>query len=69
MDACRFINSKDVAEHFRAAGHQFNAFETVYFVEQLTDATLDEKISAWTFVSRRPVLGGFRKLCELEVFS
>ena len=47
MDVCRFINSKDVAEHFRAAGYQFKAFETVYFVEQLTDATLDEKISAW----------------------
>ena len=47
MDVCRFINSKDVAERFRAARYQFNAFETVYFVEQLTDATLDEKILAW----------------------
>ena len=47
MDVCRFINSKDVAEHLRAAGYQFNTFETVYFVEQFADATLDEKISAW----------------------
>ena len=47
MDVCRFINSKDVAEHLRAAEYQFNAFETVYFVEQFADATLDEKISAW----------------------
>lgn len=47
MNVCRFINSKDVAEHLRAAWYQFNAFETVYFVEQFADATLDEKISAW----------------------
>ena len=61
MDVCRFINSKDVAERFRAAGYQFNAFETVYFVEQLTDATLDEKISAWKEIAEtmpdRPLHG------------
>jgi len=47
MDTYRFINSKDVANHLRAIGYEFNAYEAAYFVERCVDATLDEKMSAW----------------------
>ena len=47
MDVYRFINSKDVADHLRAIGRGFDAYEAAYFVERCADATLDEKVSAW----------------------
>lgn len=46
MDICRFINSKDIAEHLRAVRYQANAFVAAYFVEQCANATLGEKLSA-----------------------
>ena len=47
MDICRFITSKDIAEHLRNVGYQVNAFAAAYFVEQCANATLGEKLSAW----------------------
>lgn len=47
MDICRFINSKDIAEHLRTVGYRLNAFAAAYFVEQCANATLSEKLSAW----------------------
>lgn len=47
MDICRFINSKDIAEHLRTVGYRFNAFVAAYFVEECANATLSEKLSVW----------------------
>ena len=51
MDVYRFINSKNVAEHLYAVGHEFTAYEAAYFVEHCIDATLCEKISAWNEIA------------------
>ena len=47
MDIYRFFNSKDVADHLREIGREFNAFEVAYIVDHCDSATLDEKVEAW----------------------
>lgn len=47
MEISRFMNSKDVAEHFREVGFEPNAAEAAYLVEICESATLEEKIEAW----------------------
>ena len=47
MDIYRFFNSKDMADHLREIGYEFNAFEAAYIVDRCDSATLDEKIEAW----------------------
>ena len=47
IDIYRFINSKDVADHLRATGHQFTASQAAYLVHKSADATLAERLDAW----------------------
>lgn len=47
MDINRFMNSKDVAKHFREVGFEPNAAEAAYLVEICERATLEEKVEAW----------------------
>lgn len=47
MDIFRFINSKDIREHLRNVGYEFNSLETAWLIYQCRDATVDEKHSAW----------------------
>ena len=46
-DICRFINSRDVANHLRGIGYEFTMPEAAFIVHQSHEATLDERISAW----------------------
>ena len=47
MDILRFINSKDIREHLRSIGYEFNSLETAWLIYQCHDATIDEKHKAW----------------------
>ena len=47
MEICRFLNSRDVADHLREIGYEFTAPEAAFIVYRSNDATLDEKIAAW----------------------
>ena len=43
----RFINSKDIREHLRNIGYEFNSLEAAWLIYQCHDATIDEKHKAW----------------------
>lgn len=47
MNILRFINSKDIREHLRSIGYEFNSLETAWLIYQCHDATIDEKHKAW----------------------
>lgn len=47
MDVFRFINSKDIREHLRSIGYEFNSLEAAWLIYQCHDATIDEKHKAW----------------------
>ena len=47
MDIFRFINSKDIREHLRSIGYEFNSLEAAWLIYQCHDATIDEKHKAW----------------------
>lgn len=47
MDIYSFIESKNIREHCRKLGHQFNTVESAYLVWQSRDTPLIEKHSAW----------------------
>ena len=47
MDALRFINSKDISNHLKEIGYQFNTLETSWLIYQCRTASLPEKIQAW----------------------
>ncbi|MCF0151647.1 MAG: hypothetical protein HUJ80_09595 [Firmicutes bacterium] len=47
MDIYSWINSKDIAEHNRKLGHEFNAMEAAFLVWQNEDRTLEERFAAW----------------------
>ena len=47
MDIFRFINSKDIREHIRSIGYEFNSLEAAWLIYQCHDATIDEKHKAW----------------------
>lgn len=47
MDIFRFVNSKDIREHLRDIGYEFNSLEAAWLIYQCCDATIDEKHKAW----------------------
>lgn len=47
MDIFRFVNSKDVREHLRDIGYEFNSLEAAWLIYQCRDAAIDEKHKAW----------------------
>ena len=47
MDILRFINSKDIREHLRNIGYEFNSPEASWLICQCRDSTVDEKHKAW----------------------
>lgn len=47
MDILRFVNSKDIREHLRNIGYEFNSLEAAWLIYQCHDATIDEKHKAW----------------------
>ena len=47
MDIYKFIDSKDIREHCRKLGHQFNTIESAYLVWQSRSTPLAEKHAAW----------------------
>lgn len=47
MDIYKFIESKDIQEHCRKLGHQFNTVESAYLVWQSRFIPLTEKYVAW----------------------
>lgn len=47
MDIYQFIDSKDIREHCRKLGHQFNTVESAYLVWQSRNTPLTEKHAAW----------------------
>ena len=50
MDITGFINSKDIREHHRAIGYEYNALEAAWLVSQCQHATLEEKHEAWRWI-------------------
>ena len=50
MDITGFINSKDIREHHRAIGYEYNALEAAWLVSQCHHATLEEKHEAWRWI-------------------
>ena len=47
MDIFRFVNSKDIREHLRDIGYEFNSLEAAWLIYQCRDAAIDEKHKAW----------------------
>ena len=47
MNILRFVNSKDIREHLRDIGYEFNSLEAAWLIYQCHDATIDEKHKAW----------------------
>ena len=47
MNILRFVNSKDIREHLRNIGYEFNSLEAAWLIYQCHDATIDEKHKAW----------------------
>ena len=47
MNILRFVNSKDIREHIRNIGYEFNCLEAAWLIYQCHDATIDEKHKAW----------------------
>ena len=47
MNILRFVNSKDIREHLRNIGYEFNSLEAAWLIYQFRDATIDEKHKAW----------------------
>ena len=47
MNILRFVNSKDIREHLRNIGYEFNSLEAAWLIYQCRDATIDEKHKAW----------------------
>lgn len=47
MDIFRFVNSKDIREHLRNIGYEFNSLEAAWLIYQCRDAAIDEKHKAW----------------------
>ena len=47
MNIFRFVNSKDIREHLRDIGYEFNSLEAAWLIYQCCDATIDEKHKAW----------------------
>ena len=47
MNILRFVNSKDIREHIRNIGYEFNSLEAAWLIYQCRDATIDEKHKAW----------------------
>ncbi|MDO5296404.1 MAG: hypothetical protein Q4F00_07215 [bacterium] len=47
MNVLRFINSKDIANHLKEIGYQFNTLEASWLIYQCRNASLQEKIQAW----------------------
>lgn len=47
MDIFRFINSRDIREHLKKTGYQFNTLETAWLVNQSRTATMQERFHAW----------------------
>lgn len=47
MDIYEFINSKDVREHCRKIGHEFNSIETAFLIYQSQNHTIQQKHDAW----------------------
>ena len=43
VDACRYLNSKDVAEYCRSIGYRFGTLETVFAVGRCRDISIEEK--------------------------
>lgn len=50
MDITGFINSKDIREHHRAIGYEYNALEAAWLVSQCQHTTLEEKHDAWRWI-------------------
>ncbi len=47
IDVCRFLNSRDIADHLREIDYKFTAVEAAFIVYWCCSATLDDKIAAW----------------------
>lgn len=47
MDIYEFINSKDVREHCRKIGHEFNSIEAAFLIYQSQNHTIQQKHDAW----------------------
>ena len=47
MNILRFVNSKDIREHLRNIGYEFNSLEAAWLIYQCRDAAIDEKHKAW----------------------
>lgn len=43
MNILRFVNSKDIREHLRNIGYEFNSLEAAWLIYQCRDAAIDEK--------------------------
>ena len=50
MDIYRLINSKDIRNHLKDLGYEFNALEASWLVYQCRDEALEEKNEAWNWI-------------------
>ncbi len=50
MDLTLFINSRDVRDHHRRIGYEYNAAEAAWLVYQSQDANYRDRHEAWTWI-------------------
>lgn len=50
MDLTLFINSRDVRDHHRRIGYEYNAAEAAWLVYQCQDANRRDRHEAWTWI-------------------
>lgn len=65
MDISQLIDLKDIREHCRKLGHQFNTVESACLVWQSSNTQLAEKHAAWRGIMRHPLTTLDREIMDM----